>query len=105
MGPQGMQELARLNLEKAHYASERLRAIPWISQPFDQPFFNEFTLQFDPAVKVEAVNRALLKEGLIGGHPLGDWYPTMKQASVWCVTELASKDAIDRLAEALMRLR
>ena len=105
MGPQGMQELARLNLDKAHYAAERLRAIPWITQPFDQPFFNEFALQYDPSVKIEAVNRALLKEGLIGGHPLGDWYPTMPQTCLWCVTELASKEAIDRLADTLSRVR
>ena len=38
-------------------------------------------------------------------YPLGDWYPAMPQASLWCVTELASKEAIDRLADTLSRMR
>ncbi len=104
MGPQGMQELAQLNLEKAHYACERLRDIPWIHPAFDQPFFNEFTLQYDPSVKVDAINRKLAKKGFIGGLPLASWYPAMPQGSVWCVTEQVGQEAIDRLIETLQTL-
>ncbi len=101
LGPQGMKELAQLNLEKAHDARKRLLEVPWISSAFEQPFFNEFTLHYDARVKVEAVNRALAKAGIIGGLPLSDWYPTMPQGSLWCVTERISKDAIDRAVETL----
>ena len=101
MGPQGMQELAQLNLEKAHSAFERLREIPWIRAAFEQPFFNEFTLQYDPSVKVERVNRRLAQKGFLGGLPLAEWYPTMPQGALWCVTERISTDAIDRLVDTL----
>lgn len=101
LGPQGMQELARLNLEKAQYAHTRLREVRWMKPAFDQPFFNEFTLQFDPAIKPETVNRKLLKEGIVGGFPLADWYPTLPEASLWCVTERMDKGDIDRLIETL----
>ncbi len=101
LGSRGMQELAQLNLEKAHYAFERLRELPWISPAFDQPFFNEFTLQYDASVNVEKVHRALLKAGIVAGHPLVDWYPTMPQASLWCVTERITKAAIDQLVDTL----
>ncbi|MBI2104763.1 MAG: aminomethyl-transferring glycine dehydrogenase subunit GcvPA [Candidatus Omnitrophica bacterium] len=104
LGPRGMQELARLNLEKARYARERLREIPWISPAFDQPVFNEFTLQFDAAHPVEAVNRRLAAAGFAGGFPLAEWYPAMPQGSLWCVTELISKASIDRLIEVLKRV-
>lgn len=104
LGPQGMQELAKLNLEKAHYGRERLLEIPWISAAFDQPFFNEFTIQYDESRKVEAVHRKLASSGFVGGFPLGEWYPTMPHASVWCVTELTSKAAIDRLIETLKKI-
>ena len=104
LGPQGMREMARLNLEKAHYARERLLDVPWISPGFEQPFFNEFTLQFDPAVKIEAVNRKLALDGFIGGLPLSDWYPAMRQASLWCVTETIKKEAVDRLVDALKKM-
>ena len=104
MGPYGMRELAQLNLEKAHYAWERLKEVRWLKPMFDQPFFNEFTLEFDSAVEPEHVARVLAKDGLVAGLPLKDWYPTMPQASLWCVTELISKAAIDRAVDALKRV-
>ena len=104
IGSQGLRALARLNLDKAHYAHERLRDIPWITAAFDQPFFNEFTLQYDPAVSVEAVNRALNRHDVIGGLPLAEWYPMLRRASLWCVTEIVSKEAIDRLVAVLRNI-
>jgi glycine dehydrogenase subunit 1 len=101
LGPQGMQELARLNVEKAHYARERLLELPWMSTAFDQPFFNEFTLRYDDARSLEKVNRTLEKAGILGGFPLKDWYPMMPQASLWCVTELMSREQIDRAVDSL----
>ena len=101
LGPQGMRALARLNLDKAHYAFERLRELPWIVPAFDQPFFNEFTLQYDAAVSADKINRTLAKQGFVGGLPLADWYPALRQASLWCVTETISKEAIDRLVTVL----
>jgi len=105
LGSQGMRELATLNLEKAHDAQERLKEIAWLSPAFNQPFFNEFTLQHDPAVDLAAVNRKLARAGFIGGHPLAAWYPTMPHASLWCVTETISKPSIDRLVDTLKTLR
>ena len=104
LGPAGMQELARLNVDKAHYARERLLELPWVRAAFDQPFFNEFTLEYDTSVSVEAVNRALAKSDIIGGFPLADWFPSMPQASLWCATELVSRDGVDRLVDVLRKI-
>ena len=104
LGPQGLAELSRLSLEKAHYAKERLCEVPWVSAAFDQPFFNEFSLRFDPAVRVEHANRALAKHGVIGGMPLEPWYPTLAQTSLWCVTEVVSREAIDRAVDLMKAL-
>jgi glycine dehydrogenase subunit 1 len=101
LGPQGLRELAQINFEKAHYARARLAELPWISPADEQPFFNEFTLQYDPSVRVEQVARRLLKVGISAGWPLAEWYPTMPHASVWCVTETISRAAIDRLIDIL----
>jgi glycine dehydrogenase subunit 1 len=101
LGPQGLRELAQLNLDKAHYAQERLLEVPWISSAFDQPFFNEFALTFDPAIDQAAVSRRLAKQGFIAGWPLGRWYPTLPHSSLWCATELVKREAIDRLVETL----
>ena len=104
LGPKGMKELATLNLQKAHYAFDRLRDVRWLSASFTQPFFNEFTLQADPAITWDAVNRKLLKVGIVGGLLLAPWYPTLSQAALWCVTETVSRDAIDRLVDVLQRI-
>jgi glycine dehydrogenase subunit 1 len=104
LGPQGMQELARLNLERAHDARERLLDVPWVKAAFDQPFFNEFTLQYDEGVSAETVNRQLAKAGIVGGFPLAEWYPAMPQASLWCTTELISRGAVDRLVDVLRHI-
>ncbi len=104
LGPQGIKELAGLNCEKAHDARQRLLEVPWIAPAFDQPFFNEFTLQFQSPKTAEAVNRALSRSGVVGGLPLAGWYPTMADASLWCVTELVSRKAVDRTVELLKRL-
>jgi len=132
LGPVGMQELARLNVEKAHYARERLVELPWVRAAFspsprdqsndhdapargrperggaesrdDQPFFNEFTLEYDSGISVDTVNRALAKAGIVGGFPLADWFPSMPQTSLWCVTELVSREAVDRLVDVLRKV-
>ena len=103
LGPQGLKDLATLNLQKAHYAYERLCDLPWIRPAFGQPFFNEFALQYDSTMEVEAMNRKLAKAGLVGGLALADWYPMMPQASLWCVTEVISKEAIDLLVDTMKR--
>ena len=104
MGPQGMRELAQLNVEKAHYLRAKLLEVPWISAAFEQPFFNEFAVQYDARISPELVNRTLAKSGIIGGFPLSSWYPTMPQAALWCATELISREQIDRLIEMLKRI-
>ncbi|MBI3996148.1 MAG: aminomethyl-transferring glycine dehydrogenase subunit GcvPA [Candidatus Omnitrophica bacterium] len=103
LGPEGLKEMATLNLEKAHYAHERLRDVSWLRPAFEQSFFNEFTLQCDDAVDIEVVNRTLAKADIIGGFPLKSWYPSMPHASLWCATEVLSQDAIDRAVDALKK--
>ncbi len=101
LGSGGMKELALLNFEKAHYAYRRLLEIPWISAPFSQAFFNEFTLQYDAAIDSDKIQRVLAKANILSGLSLARWYPTMEKNFLWCVTERISKDAIDRLIETL----
>ncbi|PIQ84147.1 MAG: aminomethyl-transferring glycine dehydrogenase, partial [Candidatus Omnitrophica bacterium CG11_big_fil_rev_8_21_14_0_20_63_9] len=101
MGPHGMRELARLNLEKAHEARRRLLEVRGISAAFDQPFFNEFTLRYDSALDPEKLNRKLSRLGIVGGLPLGDWFPGRSQEALWCVTECISSADLDRLMQIL----
>ena len=99
LGKVGLQELAKLNLDKAHYARERLSRIDRVEPLFDQPFFNEFALRLNRPVA--EVNRVLFKEGIIGGYDLGRDYPEWAGSMLIAVTDMRTKEEIDELARVL----
>src|SRR6266852_6390929 len=76
-GKQGLRELAEQNLSKSHYLAGKMKP------RFSGPFFNEFvTAVTDP----DAFNKKLLKKKIIGGLPLGRFYPELKYSMLVCAT-------------------
>ena len=63
------------------------------------PRFNEFVLETTEAP--EQLNAQLLKHKVIGGLPLSRWYPELGNASLWCATELNTREQIDHAASLL----
>ena len=102
LGPQGLAELARLNLQKAHYAKEGISGLPGFDLPFPGATYNEFVVRM-PRSAVE-INRKLLKRRIIGGLDLSRFFPEMDDCSLFCVTEMNPKHEIDRLVESLEEL-
>jgi glycine dehydrogenase subunit 1 len=47
------------------------------------------------------VNEKLRQRGIIGGLPLGKYYPELSDAMLLCVTEKRTKAEIDKLVEVL----
>lgn len=99
MGPQGLREVALLNLRKAAYAKEQLAKVRGFSLRFTGPTFNEFVLRTKK--KPGEVLTGLLKRKIIGGLDLGRFYPELKDCLLVCVTEQNSRTEIDALAKAL----
>jgi glycine dehydrogenase subunit 1 len=98
MGPGGLRQAAELCARKAHYAAERLSAVPGLSLAFPGPFFKEFVLRAEGDVP-----RILAEVGRLGYHggiALGRWYPGLKDCILVAVTEKRTKGEIDGLAEA-----
>jgi glycine dehydrogenase subunit 1 len=93
-GKQGLRELAEQNLAKSHYLASKLKP------RFSGPFFNEFV-----AATPEPINKALLKKKIIGGLPLGDYYPELADSALWCATEMSRREHMDavHVAYALVR--
>ena len=88
VGPEGLNQVANLCYQKAHYLMQQLTAIPGITLRYQGPFFHEFVTDQGDA------NRILLKleqEGILGGLPLSDG------GILWCATEKNSKEDIDRM--------
>jgi glycine dehydrogenase subunit 1 len=94
-GREGLKELAKQNLAKAAYAREAFGKKAKVL--FDgAPRFNEFVIQGgeDPA----ALRDRLLQKQIIGGLPIAKYYPELKNASLWCATEMVSRTTIDAAA-------
>jgi glycine dehydrogenase subunit 1 len=89
-GKLGLRELAVQNLSKAHYLGEKLK------RRFSGPYFNEFA-----AIAPSGLNRELEARRIIGGLPLGRFYPELEDSMLLCATEMTSREDMDRLAAAL----
>jgi glycine dehydrogenase subunit 1 len=98
VGPSGLRQAAELSTRKAHYAAERLTAVPGVSLAFATPFFKEFVVRTkkDPREVLAEVG----KLGYHGGIALGTWYPELADGILIAVTEKRTKAEIDGLAEA-----
>ncbi|GAC1421464.1 MAG: aminomethyl-transferring glycine dehydrogenase subunit GcvPA [Acidobacteriaceae bacterium] len=106
-GKEGLRELAEHNLAKAAYLRTTLtreQGGAGAKTLFDgAPRFHEFVL--DLPVPAEETNTALLEHKVIGGLPLAKWYPELgPNATLWCATEVTTREQIDHAAESLHAL-
>ncbi len=97
LGKHGLRALAEQNLSKARYAAEKIGAVAGASIPFAAPHFNEFVAK-SPG-DAEELLAALREQKIIGGLNLERFYPELENHLLICVTEMASKEALDRMAE------
>jgi glycine dehydrogenase subunit 1 len=99
-GKQGIRELAEQNLAKAHYAATELSAHSGNSILFNAaPRFHEFVLETGESPTIW--QKRLLENKIVGGIQLGRWYPELSNATLWCVTEVITKEQIDKAATVL----
>jgi glycine dehydrogenase subunit 1 len=101
-GKEGIRELAEHNLAKADYAAKTLSAAPGAKLLFTgAPRFHEFVLETEEAPA--AWSKRLMDEKIVGGIDLSRWYPELKNATLWCATEVITRENIDTAARGLMR--
>jgi glycine dehydrogenase subunit 1 len=112
LGKQGFRRVAELCVTKAHYLAQKLSRINGFSLRFPKPFFNEFVITVgEPAKKtkrtdlIENINKKLFEENIIGGLPLGKFYPEMEDSMLFAVTEKRTKAEMDKLTEILSNIK
>jgi len=99
LGKNGLQELAKLNYHKAHYAAERISTVPGFMVNPVQPFFNEFVVHCPlPAAEI---NHLLLAHDILGGYDLSQDYPDLTHELLVAVTEMNTRSEIDFLVAVL----
>jgi glycine dehydrogenase subunit 1 len=106
MGPQGMMEIGEGIMSRSHYAIAHMTRIKGVRAPlFRSPHFKEFVVNFDGTGKrVAEINKALLEKGIFGGKDLAQEFPELGNSTLYCVTEVHTKDDIDRLVTALKEI-
>lgn len=95
MGKEGLKKVAKLSLNKAHYAYDQLIKTNKFKSLFTAPFFKEFALISEKPV--DKLNEKLLTSKIIGGYKLEKDYPELKDGYLLAVTEKRSKEEIDSL--------
>jgi len=103
MGPQGMVEIGEGIMARSRYAMMQMDKIEGVKAPvFQSPHFKEFVVNFDGTGKTVAeINKALLAREIFGGKDLTEEFPELDNSALYCVTEVRTKDDIDRLVIAL----
>jgi len=101
MGKQGIQDVARLNIQKAHYAANAIRHSERLAIANTSPFFNEFVIKLPEEANVTQINEQLLAAGYLGGYDLGLAYPELQGHLLVAVTERRTKDEIDQFVTRL----
>jgi glycine dehydrogenase subunit 1 len=102
LGRQGLARVGELSTAKAHYAAERLTAIPGVSLRFGAPFFKEFALRLPRSP--ERVAARLAREKILAGIPLKPLDRRLGDCLLVAVTEQRTRAEIDAYADALARV-
>ena len=99
VGPEGLRKIAEQNVSKTAYAIAQIREKTDHEILFPAPRFNEFVVRLkgDPG----AILRSTRQAGVVAGLHLARFYPELGDALLVCVTEVHSRDDIDRLVGEL----
>jgi len=103
MGPEGMQELGKGIIQRSLYAQKEIGKIKGVKVPlFQSANYSEFVVDFNNSGKtIKEINKALLKKNIFGGKDLSKDFPQFGQSALYCVTEIHTKEDIDKLVFAL----
>jgi glycine dehydrogenase subunit 1 len=96
LGKRGLRHVAELCYHKAHYAARAIDGLKGYSLAFGRPFFKEFVVRC-PAPPSE-INQALFKKKMIGGLDISN---LVQNGMLLCVTEMNTRQDIDRLVKTL----
>ena len=89
MGKQGLKDAAQLSYAGAHYLWDELKKTGRFQLVFDQPFFNEFYVNYDG--DVETLYQRFIEAGFLVAK--------MEDGLVFAVTEKRTKEEIDNLVK------
>lgn len=100
LGKRGFQQAGQRCLNALHYLRAGLESLPGFELPYAAPVFNELVLRSKGSDACELVDR-LVARGIIPGIDLGRFHENWRKDLLIAVTELHTREDMDRLIEAL----
>lgn len=99
LGKYGLKEMAENTLTNAHYCRDLLLKIDGVEMLYDQPFYSEFAVKLP--IHARVLQKHLLKYDILGPVDLGIFDEDMSNIGLFFVSEIRSKEDMDRLAYAM----
>lgn len=101
IGVSGLRKIGGLCLSKAHYAADRISAIPGFSLKFAAPFFKEFVVE--TPIPPHRLIAKMMKKRIAPGIDLGRFRMGLKGCLMIAVTEKRTRRQIDDLVFELTK--
>ncbi len=101
LGTEGLYKLSLLNTKAAHYLEKLLLKSGKFEKVYTYPFYNEFLLKSKNSLAT--LNQRLLENNFMPPLTVGQFYkgPQWENVLLFAVTELLSRDDLNRAAEIL----
>lgn len=104
LGGDGLVELGRKIIVSTNYANKILSELDGISSPrFTSQFFQDLVLDVS-SINPNKIYNGLAKQGILGGLPLGRFYPELTRELLFSFTEIHGKADIDQLRDSIAEI-
>jgi len=99
LGKKGLKEIGELCMKNANYTMRRINEIKGFKAPlFNSLHFKEFTVHHE---NMKEIDKKLLENNIQGGVILDRIGFDLKDTALYCVTEMHTKEDIDKLISVL----
>ena len=99
LGATGLRRVATSCYAKTHALTQALTTIDGVTQRFDAPFFHECVI--DVGEDAQGIAEKLAADGILGGLPLGAFFPQLANCLLVCATEKRTDAEISAFRQAL----
>ena len=101
LGKYGFRKLGEVVISNSHYAAQKLSRVKGVKSPhFSGAFFKEFVVSYREA-NAKATFAKLSRKGVLAGYPVQRSFGLGAEAGLYCVTEIHTRDDIERLVASL----
>jgi glycine dehydrogenase subunit 1 len=99
LGPKGMREMGMHMISKSHYAQQRLKEEGIEAPCFSGPYFGELSVK--TSIESVSLAKSLAKNRILGGLPMGRFYPELRNVSLFSFNETHSEEDIEYLVSSI----